>query len=512
MKFSKRAVLLLIIASSLIINTSCQEINKKLSEINPSSEKQKIEEDTSKENVNNNEKEEDKPVEVSNNDVQNNTEKKQEEVIKGTLVPGTKQEMMTADYWIKLLKDGNKVIMNEENIHKFNTNIIKKVSTVVDINNYKASLTKKELTNFINDYKLPTKTMYDSKGKVITKAYYDKLLKNRNLESIKENNKVRYGVAIKRTAIRSFPALEGVYDSSKEARIDRFQETSCEPCEPVIILHTSKDGKWYFIQTFNYRGWTNIENIAAAKDKNEFLQYSKPAEFIVITGTHVTLDKDLKNVPVKDLEFYMGNRIPIEKKDIPEKIDSISTEGKYIVKLPTRNDKGYLSVQLSMITKNEDASLGYLTYTRANIIKQAFKFQGEKYDWGNKFDGADCSSFIMSVYKTFGIELPRNTDEQEKSAGKVFIFKKGDNNTSRNAILDKVLPGAAIYMEGHVMMYLGKVNGEHFVIHDFAGYGKKDGAAYVFAPVYEVAVTTTMLPMSNGTPYIQKFTSAIQLQ
>lgn len=500
------------IASCLIINTGCEEVNNKLSQIGISNKDQKVEDSTLKEDTKSNEGEGDKSVEVSNKNVENNLNKKQQSVVKGTLVPGTKEEMRTAEYWVSILKGGNEEIINKENIKKFNIDIIKKVNAVVDLNNYKTTLSKKELTNYIMAYKLPTKTMYDSKGKVITKGFYDSLLKNRNIEAIKEKNTIKYGVAVKRTAIRSFPTVEGVYDSSKEAKIDRFQETSCEPCEPAIILHTSKDRKWYFVQTFNYRGWTRVENIAVAKDKNQFMHYSEPKDFIVITGTHVKLDKDIKENPTKDLEFYMGNRVPIETKNIPKSIEGISAEGKYAVKLPVRDDKGYLSVKISLISMSENINLGYLTYNRANIIKQAFKFQGEKYDWGNKYNGADCSSFIMSVYKTFGFNLPRNTDEQEKSAGKSYTFKAGDNNSNKSAVLDKLLPGAAIYMPGHVMMYLGKVDGEHYVIHDFAGYGKKEGAAYVFAPVYEVAVTTTMLPMSNGTPYIQKVTSAIQIQ
>jgi hypothetical protein len=512
MKLSKRTVLMLIIASSLIINTGCQEINNKLSQIGINSSDKKVEENALKEDTKSSESEGEKPVEVSNKNVENNADKKQEAVMKGTLVPGTKEEMRTAEYWVSILKGGNEIIMNEENIKEINANIIKKVNTVVDLNNYKTIVDKKELTNYISAYKLPAKTMYDSKGKVITKMFYDNLLKNRNVEAIKEKNIIRYGIAVKRTAIRSFPTIEGVYDSSKEAKIDRFQETSCEPCEPAIILHTSKDGKWYFVQTFNYRGWTGVENIAVVKDKGQFLQYSQIKDFIVILGTHVKLDKDIKDIKAKDLEFYMGNRVPIETKNIPKSIEGISTEGKYVVKLPIRDNEGRLSVKLTLISKSEDVNLGYLSYTRANIIKQAFKFQGEKYDWGNKYNGADCSSFIMSVYKTFGFNLPRNTDEQEKSVGKVYNFKASDNNVNRNAALDKLLPGAAIYMPGHVMMYLGKVDGEHYVIHDFAGYGKKEGSAYVFAPVYEVAVTTTMLPMSNGIPYIQKLTSAIQIQ
>jgi cell wall-associated NlpC family hydrolase len=184
----------------------------------------------------------------------------------------------------------------------------------------------------------------------------------------------------------------------------------------------------------------------------------------------------------------------------------------YVVKLPIKTKGGYLEFTDALIAKSKDAVKGYLPYNRENIIKQAFKMQGEKYDWGNKFEGRDCSSFIADIYKTFGLILPRNAGDQEKGYGKQYKFAQGDDIEKRNKILDNVKPGAAIFLSGHVTMYLGKVDGIHYMIHDFLAYGRKDGDKYVSVPVSAVAATSTLLPVTSGAPYIQKFNTAVQFE
>jgi hypothetical protein len=61
-------------------------------------------------------------------------------------------------------------------------------------------------------------------------------------------------------------------------------------------------------------------------------------------------------------------------------------------------------------------------------------------------------------------------------------------------------------------MYIGKVDGVHYMIHDFLAYGRKDGEKYVSVPVTAVAVTSTLLTVTSGTPYIQKFNTAVQFE
>jgi hypothetical protein len=54
--------------------------------------------------------------------------------------------------------------------------------------------------------------------------------------------------------------------------------------------------------------------------------------------------------------------------------------------------------------------------TRENILQSAFRFLGTPYQWGGKTPGGmDCSGFVQTVFKSAGVNLPRDAHQQEES-------------------------------------------------------------------------------------------------
>lgn len=78
------------------------------------------------------------------------------------------------------------------------------------------------------------------------------------------------------------------------------------------------------------------------------------------------------------------------------------------------------------------------------IADYAMKFIGNPYVYGGTSltNGADCSGFVQSVYKHFGISLPRTSGEQGKSGRAV------DS-------LENAKPGDLIWYSGHIGIYIG---------------------------------------------------------
>src|SRR5699024_1832041 len=90
-------------------------------------------------------------------------------------------------------------------------------------------------------------------------------------------------------------------------------------------------------------------------------------------------------------------------------------EDSYIILFP--EGEGF-TIGEKEIPKSKGLHLGYLPYTKENIILQAFKFKDESYGWGGLNNTRDCSAFIMDIYRSFGLRLPRNTQDQgAKSLG-----------------------------------------------------------------------------------------------
>ena len=85
-----------------------------------------------------------------------------------------------------------------------------------------------------------------------------------------------------------------------------------------------------------------------------------------------------------------------------------------------------------------------------DVANYALQFRGNPYVYGGTSltNGADCSGFVMSVYRNFGYSLPR-TAEQQLYAG------------SAVGSLDQARPGDIICYPGHVGIYIG--NGQ--IIH-----------------------------------------------
>lgn len=77
------------------------------------------------------------------------------------------------------------------------------------------------------------------------------------------------------------------------------------------------------------------------------------------------------------------------------------------------------------------------------VVDYAKQFLGNPYVWGGTSltNGADCSGFVQSVYKHFGVDLPR-TSKAMRSAG-------------REVSYSEVQPGDIICYEGHVGIYAG---------------------------------------------------------
>lgn len=421
-------------------------------------------------------------------------------------------KMLSADFWTSKLSNSSEIIMNQEQISNFNSKIISNVKAMYDLSSYKDTISKTDIVNYINSYKLPTKTMYFSNGTKVDNAFYNSISDNLNMSNLSDSTKIKYGICIQKTSIRSFPTNEGIYSSTTSKECDFFQESACQACEGVLLLNQSKDSKWYFVQSNNYRGWVDASNIAVTTDKKQFFDYLNSQNFLVVTGNYIKTQFNPYSEQVSDEKFFMGTKIPFITSNIPSVIDNQCTDGNYVVKLPVRDKNGILNFKLAIISKNQDIHVGFLTYTHENILKQAFKLLGDRYDWGDKYVGRDCSGFILCIFKTFGFNLPRNTDVQELTPGSKKQFNKNDSLSNRNQTLDKVNPGAIIFMNNHVMLYLGKENGTHYIIHDFSTYYKKVNGSYSKIAVNEVAVTPVTINLSSSSTFSQQFTSVIEIK
>lgn len=421
-------------------------------------------------------------------------------------IPEIRQEMLCAKHWIKSV-DMSKVIMNIQEIEEYNKKNRKIGAPIVDLENYSESISKDELINKISTISsLPKVERYHEDGELVSTEYYNKLIDNCNVHGVMDTNNIKYGITIKKTVMRTFPTYDRAFNFGDNYEFDRFQETAVYPVEPIVILHKSMDNKWYLAQMYNYLAWIPERDMAIC-NKQELFNYYNTEDFLVTTGKRVFTNYNPLNEQLSEVKFDMGIKIPLAGiNEIEEDIYGQSPTGNYAVKLPTRNSRGNVEFKLALIATNEEVSRGFLPYTRENILVYTFKFTGERYGWGGTFNSRDCASLIMDVYRTMGIKLPRNSEEQgELAVGTFYEMPETMTIGERERLLDILKPGTPVYMSGHAMLYVGTSEGKYYIIHDFSGFYKpqQDGAAKYYR-VREVMVSPLSIGLSEeGKNYIE---------
>lgn len=427
------------------------------------------------------------------------------------MIPGTKKSMRNSEFWVNKVQRAENIIMLPNKIISYNEVMLNKASSLHRILEYKDKIAKGELIDIIEKYKIPEDVRYDDLGRTIDNGFYEGVITNTNIMGIKDINEVAFGITINSTRIRSFPTNCGNFKSKDDREFDRFQETESLGIEAVAILHISLDGEWFFIQMYNYNGWVKAQDIAVSKSKIEISEYIESKNFLMVIGNRIQTQFNHYDSRISKKDFYMGTKIPLET-DYNGEIGNQASIQNYVVKLPVRDYEGNLEFQRAFIAIKEDVNVGYLPYTEKNILEQAFKLQGDRYDWGNKNNGRDCSSFVMYVYKTFGIILPRNVNEQEICLGTSHKFVEKMTIAKRKKVFHGTILGALIFMEGHVMMYIGEDKDEYFMIHDFHSCGVISENHVLPINVNQVAVTPIKLLTSSGKSYIEAFSSLLEIK
>lgn len=413
---------------------------------------------------------------------------------------------MKASFWLNRLENPEHIIASQSEIEDFNHKNIECLSVNIhDITAKPIETDKEMLYNMLNEQELMEQNLYMD-NTLLHQDYFQKMIREMDVESIGEKNIAYYGFTVRRTHMRILPTMDFVTNRPGDYAFDRLQQTAVSVAEPLQILHCSASGQWYFVQTYYAAGWIPAAHIAVAS-REKRLEYALPENFLVVTGNRLRLGFNPYSPEISELEFFMGDKLPLFSGDIPATVDQQSTSGNYVIKLPVRQADGQMDSRLALIPIVSDVSVGYLAYTRRNLIQQAFKMQGDRYGWGGSFGSRDCSSFVMDIYRSFGIRLPRNSWDQMCSVGKTIDFA-ALTAEGRQQALQMMKPGAALFCKGHVMLYLGYFEEKYYIIHAVAEGGNAckfnfDGSLAAL-PLHNIMVTDVSLLRTSGQTILEE--------
>ncbi|WP_158880313.1 SH3 domain-containing protein [Rhodanobacter sp. L36] len=431
-------------------------------------------------------------------------------------VMGVGDAQLTPEYWIGLQPQPDREILSRADIDAENAQLLKIDPSMHDLRALPSTLTRAQVTGWIDDIsERPKKALYDVDSRPVTKAAMDAMVTNLALSSVPAQQATRYGLVVQRASLRTFPSNLRVFTSKGDTDIDRFQETAEFPGVPVVIAHASRDGKWLFVVSPRYAAWTEKQNIAEGSAEQVF-GYADKKPYRVITGaTERTVFT--REVPgVSRLQLDMSTRVPL-RTDLPpdQPVNGQTPYATYTLELPLRDADGKLQFTPALLQKNTDSAVDYLPLTPANVIRQAFKFLGERYGWGHGYNGRDCSGFVSDVYRSMGVEMPRNTSKQAISpALRHRVFTDADSHDARLKAAHELQVGDLVYIPGHVMMVIGQRDGEPYVIHDVLGMTyRKPGGGFGHVVLNAVSVTP-LLPnqFNDHQTYVDRMTSIVRIR
>ena len=412
-------------------------------------------------------------------------------------LPNVSPEMESADFWIKKIRDPDRLILGADEIRRMNQrNLNNQDLYLFNVREQKQSLTRDELLALFKEdwegFARPQGTRYGRNGKPLTLSFWNDIDQKLNKESIRENHPLHFGLVVKRTDIRVFPTHDACKIVPDEEGFDVFQHSTISPGSLVGVYHSTNDGLWIYVQSQFVRGWIRARDLAIARDRREALDYDELDQRLVATGSFVKVFADPAG---RELAFsaQMGSSFPWVAS--PNPIDKY-----YVVKIPTRETDGRLAFRMGYVSKSEDVHPGFLPFNQQNIARQAFKMLHEPYGWGETDGGRDCSRFIMDLFASFGIVMPRNSKYQAM-IGEDLGVREEMRTREKLRFLDQTTPLTTLLrLPGHIMLFLGKHQGRYYAIHSLWSIQKADPSGLVLSKIGRVVVSDLNLGESapNG--------------
>ena len=428
-------------------------------------------------------------------------------------VPGTTPEMLRPDYWTG--DSDEPLLFTPEQIAAFNENNPPYVLYFDAGENRNKKLFLYDLPEtlrgdavlslldptFLELRRSGKESVYVN-GAAPDAAYWDALEANCAYDRVPETVTPVYAVCVRRTVAQLLPTDDFASENAEERFCSDFVSAEIQPCAGVAVLHESPDGAWKYVLTGSFCGWVHSDTLALCAGREEWLAAIRPENFLIVTGSELVLDETAVPTVHAGAILPMGTKLRLAEQP-PAEVNGRSPLGCYCVELPVAKADGSLGWETTLIGVTRDVHVGYLPMTSGAVVRQAFKLLGRVYGWGGSLRSNDCSGIVCQIYGCCGLELPRNGLAIAKLAdlGKLECDKM--TRERKNRILSEMPAGTLLYMDGHLMIYLGMRDGRPYVISSCGQYIDPGDASGEIRDAYCVFVSGLDLLRRSGKTWLE---------
>ncbi|MDX9814216.1 MAG: SH3 domain-containing protein [Sulfurimonas sp.] len=304
------------------------------------------------------------------------------------------------------------------------------------------------------------KNSYGINLKPLKKEFFQKLKISSNFDDFKSIN--RAAITVKYVNLRVFPTSDMLFKDPQQAGegfpFDYMQNSSLAPNEPIYISHFSSDKEWAYAFSSYASGWIKSDDFAYMSDDD--IKAIREAKKVFIA-------KDGFSLLSQNGSFLFKSRVGMV-------LPLVEDEGDFLVLAFSATQENAPIKNYTLIPK-DIGFLEFATFEPKHIELVIDELIKDRYGWGGMFEQRDCSSMMRDYFGFFGYFLPRNSAAQAR-VGDVISLKGLSEKQKIELIKKEAIPFRTIlFRRGHVVLYVGSVDGEIIVFHNTWGVRTKEG-------------------------------------
>ena len=299
-------------------------------------------------------------------------------------------------------------------------------------NDYMFEMSRYELSKYITFDNLAYRGSYLDDRRM-TKEDMEIIRDNRNVKAIPSVVVPQVGFTTESLNMKLYPTHHTIHRGNE--KFDSNQYTRMSAFLPVFIMHTSKDGQFYYVMTEFMRGWVPVEKIKI---------YSQVAFSGIQQMPFIRVIKD--NTTIGGVKYGIGDKVPLLSYDNNEAL-VLTPQGTY-----------------AKAELNGSFVIGNAKYDEKLMKAMAESQLNNPYDWGGKAGYRDCSAYVRDLWRVFGADIPRSSGLQ-KLVGKKLIDKPKSEKEFYTVLKNAKPYRTLIFFKGHVIMYGGMEDGDYIIYH-----------------------------------------------
>jgi hypothetical protein len=274
----------------------------------------------------------------------------------------------------------------------------------------------------------------------------------RRIESAQPTDELR---AVHTTApLRCYPVDDGLYEEAWQLAFDMVQCAQLRVGEPVRVL--GRSGDHLYVWSSYAPGWVRAAALTPRLDEAQARRYLEPERFVVVQRDRLALWREAEGGGLRAMA-QLGAIFPLVQG---------AASGPLQVTVPTPAGLG-----TAWVREAGGVSVGFPPLTKRAVLRHAFALLNSPYGWGGVGATRDCSRFMMDLFGSFGLELPRNSWQQSRAGTRHVEVAELDEGQKAEAIEQAARRAIVLlYMPGHIMLYLGRDDEHLYALHQFSGY------------------------------------------